>query len=185
MEKRYQYYTHLDDEIYLTQVWDLICRYNNAFIPPLSVRKHTDQGMLKGLEVNEGNPKAYFDEMKEQAFILCIGAGDKVLGFMSLKEEAKINELQELIGNRRNSYVSTLIVDQDFRGQGIAAEMYDYLENHLSMGKRPEVISTRTWSTNESHIIILNRKGFSEALRITNDRGSGIDTVYFYKVLKP
>ncbi|NLP37885.1 MAG: GNAT family N-acetyltransferase [Firmicutes bacterium] len=185
MEKQYQYYTCLDNKTYLKQIWDLLRKYNNEFIPPLSVRKHTDQAVLKELEVNESEPKAYYEELKKQAFILCIGEEDKVLGFMSLKENYKIKELQALIGNKRNSYVSTVIVDQESRGEGIAAGMYEYLENSLPEERTPDVISTRTWSTNDSHIKILKRRGFSEALRIHNDRGSGIDTVYYYKILKP
>jgi RimJ/RimL family protein N-acetyltransferase len=40
---------------------------------------------------------------------------------------------------------------------------------------------TRTWSTNAAHIAILGKFGFSQIARIENDRGEGIDTVYFAK----
>ena len=40
-------------------------------------------------------------------------------------------------------------------------------------------IFTRTWSTNASQMNILPKMQFCELERIPNDRGDGIDTVYF------
>ena len=45
-------------------------------------------------------------------------------------------------------------------------------------------IFTRTWSTNEAHIKILMKFDFEIMSVLKNDRGEGIDTVYFKKSAK-
>ena len=45
-------------------------------------------------------------------------------------------------------------------------------------------IFTRTWSTNAAHIKILDKFNFEIIKCIENDRGDGIDTVYFAKIRK-
>ena len=42
-------------------------------------------------------------------------------------------------------------------------------------------IFTRTWSTNMAHIKILSKFDFEKMSVIENDRGEGIDKVYFKK----
>jgi ribosomal protein S18 acetylase RimI-like enzyme len=54
--------------------------------------------------------------------------------------------------------------------------MYDHLFNEKYADRN---IFTRTWSTNTAHISILKKYNFREIHRIENDRGEGIDTVYF------
>ena len=71
-----------------------------------------------------------------------------------------------------------IAVDPAWRRRGIARSFYDLL-----MSLFPEqtlLISTRTWSTNNSHISLLEKMGFTGPLRIENDRGPGIDTVYYH-----
>lgn len=55
--------------------------------------------------------------------------------------------------------------------------MYAYL---FSAYKNANIF-TRTWSTNFAHIKILQAFGFETVKVLKNDRGSGIDTVYFKK----
>lgn len=74
-------------------------------------------------------------------------------------------------------YLSTILVEKNCRGRGISKKLYEkFIE--LSAGKS---IVTRTWSTNESHLGLLSKLGFVEIKRIKDDRGDGIDTVYFGK----
>jgi hypothetical protein len=39
--------------------------------------------------------------------------------------------------------------------------------------------TTRTWSTNASHLDLLDELGFDLIKRVEDDRGDGIDTVYY------
>lgn len=74
-----------------------------------------------------------------------------------------------------NVYISTLIVHPDMRRRGIANKLYArMLKKHST-----RYIFTRTWSTNMGHIRILSTLKFYEHLRLEDDRGEGIDTVYF------
>ena len=75
-----------------------------------------------------------------------------------------------------NIYLSTLVLSAESRGKGITKKLYAHLFNELYPEKN---IFTRTWSTNAPHIKILDYFGFDEMVRIKNDRGNGIDTVYF------
>jgi len=62
------------------------------------------------------------------------------------------------------------------RGRRLTQGMYDHLFNTLYPHHS---IFTRTWSTNIAHSTILSRMGFSELSRVKDERGAGIDTVYF------
>jgi len=77
-----------------------------------------------------------------------------------------------------NIYLSTLILSTESRGKGVTKKLYAHLFNELYPDKS---IFTRTWSTNLAHIKILDYFSFEEIARLENDRGNGIDTVYFAK----
>ena len=76
-----------------------------------------------------------------------------------------------------NIYISTLLVTPCGRGQGLTRKMYEFLFNEYKNAN----VFTRTWSTNEAHIKILLGFGFETIKVLENDRGNGIDTVYFKK----
>ncbi len=49
---------------------------------------------------------------------------------------------------------------------------------------KDDFVATRTWSTNNSHMHLLDKKGFDLVSRLINDRGNNIDTVYYAKKIK-
>ena len=53
----------------------------------------------------------------------------------------------------------------------------------IPSGLRLPFLTTRTWSTNGSHIHILTSLGFEVSERVVNHHGEGIDTVYFGKAI--
>ena len=79
-----------------------------------------------------------------------------------------------------NIYISTLLVSPEGRGKGLTSKMYEILFAEYENAN----IFTRTWSTNEAHIKILSKFGFEAMLILKNDRGNGIDTIYFKKSIK-
>ncbi len=97
----------------------------------------------------------------------------KVVGFMSFKK----NYVCENISSdyAPNLYVTTLVVHPDYRHQGIAGKFYHKLMDTF----KKHYIFTRTWSTNTGHIRILTMLGFHGHSHISDDRGEGIDTVYY------
>ncbi len=146
---------------------------DNDFIPPLSARSSTTQKNLAGGKSSEQGLLSYCEEMLSQ---LVLGAfeNDELLGFVSFKENYTCDVIREC--DLPNIYLSTLILKTQARGKHLTQRMYDYLFNELYADRS---IFTRTWSTNGAHLRILEKFNFSLIKTIENDRGIGIDTVYF------
>ena len=144
---------------------------DHEFVPPLSSRASTTQSELSPTQSGSG-VESYCSVMMEQN-ILCALEGDKLAGFVSYRNDHTCPEIG--IDLLPNIYISTLIVSPEFRGKGLTAQMYEILFAKY-FDKR---ILTRTWSENHAHIAILKKFGFKEHYRKINDRGNGIDTVYF------
>lgn len=147
---------------------------DNDFVPPISKRVGTTQMNFSSSEELDGIEK-YFLEMKNQEILAAIEGG-ALVGFVSFKENYVCDAISKQ--SLPNIYVSTLMIAKSARGNGLSAKMYSVLFEHLYSHCN---VFTRTWSTNFAHTKILTRFGFSEILRKQNDRGDGIDTVYYKK----
>lgn len=168
------------------EIWQILVDADKEFIPPLSSRNDTTQKKLIPQENSSTVPESYFHEMLNQSFILCIEEGEeniadeasetgRVTGFLSYRRDHKlVIDGKEYISD----YVSTIIVAPEVRNMGYTQKMYEALFE-AEPGKS---YSTRTWSTNHAHIHILEKLGFELKLSIKDDRGEGIDTVYYVKV---
>jgi len=173
------YCEKLTEQAHLDGVWRLLHKYDTAFIPPLSFREGTCQKTLQGELVGapEG-PRAYFEQMKSQSYLLALEEGE-VVGFFTFRPGHLPQPLEHLADDAVFPiYITTIIVDENMRRKGIARQFYALLMT-LSPERRL-LISTRTWSTNESHIKLLEKMNFFGPLRLVDDRGPGIDTVYYH-----
>lgn len=150
------------------QIFKLLEKSDDEFVPPLSSRGSTTQSNLGKAE--KSSVQAYFDEMITQHFFIALD-NKKVIGFMSFKK----NHFSKDVDIIKNIYISTIIVDSYYRGKGITKLFY---KKCLSKYKTQNIL-TRTWSQNSSHIYILNGLNFVELKRLPNDRGEGIDTIYY------
>lgn len=179
MPIQFIFYEKLMEPSLLDGVWKLLCRYDSEFIPPLSAREYTYQSDLTVRRATkQQEPKQYFETLKKQSFLLAQDQ-DKVIGFMSFRPHYISQDLNDQV---ETIYVTTVIVDEAYRGQGITTLFYAELEEIVKQRKQP--IMTRTWSTNESHIRVLNKIKMQEVKRIENGRGPGLDTVYYRKYLQ-
>ena len=166
----------------LDGVWQLLLRYGDTFVPPLSSRNSTcQQGLQPSVSASAQGPTAYFQELQKQQFLLSL-EGERITGFLSFRR----NFVPEILEKQREDgflglYVTTLIVDANFRRQGVARSFYGRLLTLWPRERR--LISTRTWSGNTGHIALLETLGFAGPIRIPDDRGPGLDTVYYYKLL--
>ena len=160
-------------EKYKDQVWEILRSADEEFIPPLSSRNDTTQKSLAGGGADAGGPVAYFEQMIRQAFILTVEE-ETVVGFLTYIPDHSLELGQEKI---ICDYISTIVVAPAFRNQGITREMYQTLLQKRS-GK---AIATRTWSTNYAHMHLLETLGFALVRTLKNDRGKGIDTVYYLR----
>lgn len=160
---------------YCEQVWKLLCDYGDQFVPPLSQRSGTLQKDLRSGSGADGRPTAYFEALQEQDFLLAVNARDELLGFLSFRKNYAVDAL----GVTSCVYVSTILVRKDARGHGIAEGMYRRLLSGADHSNK--LVCTRTWSGNTGHLALLDKLGFELARDILNDRGEGIDTVYYQK----
>ncbi|MBR5543565.1 MAG: GNAT family N-acetyltransferase [Oscillospiraceae bacterium] len=172
---RYKILDETGKESYREQILKMLSESDGEFVPPLSKRSSTTQKNFSGntATVNGDGVETYAGEMLRQKVLVCVEE-DKIIGLVSFKEDYT----NECIGNDDlpNIYISTLLVSSSARGMGVTKKMYSHLFFELYSDRS---VYTRTWSTNTAHIKILEGFGFEELSRIENDRGKGIDTVYF------
>ena len=161
-----------DKPLYRNGIYQMLLAADKEFVPPLSARASTTQSDLIGKCENADGIRQYFDAVMEQKIMIATEEG-KLLAFMSYKE----NFEHEYIDTVPNVYISTLTVKPEGRGKGLTKKMY----RHLLTSYPHCAACTRTWSTNFAHTKILSDLGFDEIRVLKNDRGVGIDTVYYIK----
>lgn len=156
-------------------IWELLLLADKEFIPPLSERESTvQQGLEPTNDSTKKVPRAYFEELVQQEFLLA-STNDRVIGFFSYisNHTVKLQAGEKILAD----YVSTIIVHPDYRRGGIAEKFYERMIDSKDSGN----IVTRTWSSNFAHLRLLQKLGFQNVLTVTDDRGTGIDTVYMCK----
>jgi ribosomal protein S18 acetylase RimI-like enzyme len=159
-----------------SEVWELLCACDTEFVPPLSARDSPLSSNLLG-EIPGVVPTSYFQELKKQELLIATHGGS-VVGFLSFRVRYCNDLLRDWCPS---NHVTTICVSREFRGQGIAFRLYQFLSHRLPDQLQNPFISTRTWSTNKKHLKILKRLGFNLVTVVKDDRGDGIDTCYFAK----
>ena len=176
MAQRFVWQRRLNQK-YQEDVWKLLKDADGEFVPPLSSREKTTQAALAPTD-GKGDargPVKYFEQMLGQSFVLAVKDG-RVNGFLTYIPEHELSLEGRTI---KCNYISTIIVEPASRRKGITRRMYQTLfEKSLDLP-----VATRTWSTNHEHLGLLQKLDFSLAARLENDRGPGIDTVYYVKKL--
>lgn len=163
-------------ERFSEEIFNLLCLCDREFSPPLSARESTTTSDFCSRQPEvDVLPNDYFEALKRQHSLI-VTEGSKVVGFMSFKHEFSS---PHLIDYSPSNYVSTLIVSPEHRGKGITEKLYWTILEDLPDDIHQPHVTTRTWSTNHSHLKILNKLDFAETSRIKGDRGSDVDTVYF------
>ena len=156
-------------------IWELLKAYDREFIPPLSARNSAHKKIPGGvLSLNEEGPVAYFEEIIKYKFVLAL-SGEKIVGFMCCMPDhtVSVEGHESFVAE----YVSTSIVTPECRGQGAMQRFYQSIIDS-NPGKN---VATRTWSGNDVHLHVLAKLGFELFATLKNDRGEGIDTVYYIR----
>ena len=166
------------DDATLDTIWNILVVVDREFVPPLSARSGTLERCLTQ-ETIWGGPVSYFDQLTHQHVVLA-RVGNEPAAVMSFIRGYRDGALADW---SPSTYVSTTAVLPRFRRRGLGAALNEYVEH------RPETIadryvSRRTWSTNTGNLALLAAAGYSEVLRLPDDRGPGVDTVYFVKDLQ-
>lgn len=164
------------DENLRQGIFELLTECDADFCPPLSARKSSTQ---KGLLESDGSgiPMDYFNTLLEQKFLLALEDG-KLTGFLTFREHYTC---PELMPETDTIYMTTLCVSHSHRGAGISGRLFDLIEREVAPMLGCRVLTARTWSTNGAQMHILPRRGYCIRAVLPDDRGPGIDTVYFQK----
>lgn len=173
---QFEHFDKIHDGGYALGIFKLLVAGDVDFVPWLSSRGSTIQKKLTPGKVGVMNLIDYYNAMTEQSVIVAEDCG-RVLGFISYRKDFRNADIPE--SQDTNIYVSTIITDRDSRGKGIGRGLY-----HKLMSMYPGAfIYTRTWSANITHINLLNSMDFKLLCEIKDDRGKGINTVYYGKRL--
>lgn len=158
---------------YHDRILEMMKESDKDFVPPLSTRFSPKQTVFTGGEGTEEGLITYMQSMMKETMLAAF-EGDLLLGFITFVENMTTDYFGE--DTLPNIYLCTLVVSRAARGKNLTRTLY----SHLFYERYAErSIFTRTWSTNGAHIHILDGYGFSELHRKPDDRGPGIDTVYF------
>ena len=158
-------------------VWDILCECDEEFYPKLSARNSSSQKNLKdtGVSGTAEMPIVYYEEMIQQDFLLAY-EDNEVVGFMTFK---KNYECYALSSFGKSLYITTVCVNKKKRGQGIMKALYCAMEKEVTKICECNRISTRTWSLNTAQTHELSKRGYQTISVLENDRGPGVDTIYF------
>jgi|AntRauMinimDraft_4_1070384.scaffolds.fasta_scaffold00592_2 Acetyltransferases len=161
-----------------TAVRRLLSAADEAFVPPL-----TDDTRATISRPGDGTGPTSIEEYVGACLDRpLLGAFDegRLVGFASLEPQADNGPLADYTPT---THVSVLVVDEAYRGEGIATRFYKHLLDTPPTELPQSAISTKTWSTNRGHISILDSLGFDCVHRVDDDRAPGVDTVYYARRL--
>lgn len=158
------------------QIWEILCECDEEFYPRLSARESSSQKQLKvGVSQEKALPVSYFKEMISQEFLVAMEDG-RMTGFMTFKKDYLCDALKDF---GKSLYITTICVRKDCRKKGIMRELYRVMEQEMPKKYQCGKVSTRTWSLNEAQLHELEKRGYQRIAVLENDRGNGVDTVYF------
>ena len=165
----------LEDEWEANEVYAILSECDKDFEPPLSERGSTVQ---KTWEKKSGDGvRNYFNEVAKQHTLL-LKREKKIIAFLSFRS---MEECEALKDYRDICYFTTLCIRKEYRGQGLALVLYQKAKEYVEESSRYTVMALRTWSTNKAQLHLMEKMDFHCETRLKNDRGEGIDTLYFVK----
>lgn len=138
---------------------DFVKKADSEFIPPLFERAEFVDQLKNGL-----NNRALITVDKNNKFVA-----------------AAMYET-DYCGDKDSAYLTFFRVVPEHRNLGIGFWFRQLLLKHLK-AEGFKCVVTRTWSSNTEMIRLIEKTGFSPTKRIKNDRGPGIDTLYFEREL--
>ena len=167
---------------------EIIIACDNDFIPPLTFRGDA-KAPIKEQELHESDVTPYLTQVLAQENIVALNEESEIVAFMSFKN--KYPHTENFPGVYKDgdvvNYISTICVLEEYRRFGITRRFYELMEESLPKSVWGECVSTRTWSTNDGHLRLLEKRGYTLTHTIPEDRvtetGEKLDTVYYCKRL--
>ena len=166
-----------DPQIYQA-IWEILVAIDQDFVPPLSNRNSTTTSQFDSVQAQEmpAGPTEYFNEILQQTIILA-KQDQTWVGLFSFRHQYLVEPIRS---SCPCNYVTTVGVLPGYRGIGVARSMYAYALTELPAPFRSPAWATRTWSSNDDHIRLLNDLGFQAVDILKHHRAPGIHTIYFF-----
>lgn len=161
------------------EVYAILKECNEDFVPPLSQRNSTFQKDWSCTEDSEDGIRDYCAEIEKQNNVLLKRNGE-MIAFLSFRVPYSCKELS---GFDKICYLTTLCIRKVYQGYKLAPEIYEQTKRYIRELYPDHCMALRTWSTNGAQLHMMEKLGFTCVARLENDRGEGIDTVYFLKEL--
>ena len=152
----------------------LLIAADEAFVPPLTA----DSRAAISRPGDERGPTSIEDYVAACLDRPLLGAVEdgRLVGFCSFEPRTDGGPLADYTPT---NHVEVLVVDEAYRNHGIATGFYRHLLSSLPPAFDQPAVSTKTWSTNEPHLAILESLSFDCVHRVVDDRKPGVDTVYY------
>ncbi|WP_044642659.1 GNAT family N-acetyltransferase [Risungbinella massiliensis] len=173
-----QYYIvdKLDDDEKLEQVLEILIQCDQEFFPSLSSKRGSDTISQSTRLLQYLSEK----DLEGHGYVLVEKEG-KVIGFCNFYPTYVIDELPNF---PEHLHVDTVCVLPEYRGQGIAKNIYAKLMEYTRETKGLEYIGLATWSENWIQEGIMSSLEFEEIGRLENARDQGVDTVWYGKKIR-
>lgn len=157
------------------EVYEILERIDHEFVPPLSGRgSSAATNLAVSFDAAAHQLGEYVDEVMGQVIVFAKVAGT-VVGIFTFRAAYFLAALDDY---SPCNYITTVGTHPNFRNIGVGRAMYCFALNHLSTIYPGLYWATRTWSTNEKHLKLLEQLGFKLVKVLKNDRGDAIDTLY-------
>jgi len=159
---------------YSEDVRQLLVAADDSFVPPLTAPERAGMSRASG-QPGPTDIDDYVDACVGRPMIGALDDG-RLVGFASFEPMV---ESEPLADYTPTNHLTVLVVDEAYRNRGLATEFYGFLFESLPAEHHKPAVSTKTWSTNEAHLAILDALDFECVHRVENDRAPGVDTVYY------
>lgn len=150
----------------------LLATVDEEFVPALSARSDT-MSTVPVAALTHGALGNYLDSMRAESWLVALD-GNEVIGLLSFRTKHDESLLRAW---SPSLHATTLGVQPSLRRAGVATHLYDALERLAGEFCLP-YLTTRTWTTNASHLGLLRSRGFKSVAQLSHHRSDGIGTVY-------
>ena len=160
-----------------SEIFEILSACDQDFCPPLSERGGTAESHLTADSSHNPGVTDYYRELMTQKNFLW-KQGGRTIAFMSFRPDYQCPQLSRF---PRVCYLTTLCLLKEFRGKGLSLRIYREVLQYLRNRYPDATPALRTWSTNGAQIHLMEKLNFEQVDVLPNDRGCGVDTVYFAK----
>ena len=147
-------YSDKDNEY--NEIYEFFKIVDSYYYPPLSKRSPLTE---------------FIDPIIKDGNILYLKENDKIIGMITY---------YYFYPDLKAAYIDSISILEEYRGKKLGKLLMDKCFSDLK-SKNIHLVKLRTWSTNKITTNLYPKLGFKISDIVKNDRGPGIDSIYFEK----